>query len=53
MLACEHIIWPDDAVGAAAALEKAVHKALCSDFRKYNQKMRQFHFNIQVGIPIL
>ncbi|CAA6655600.1 unnamed protein product [Spirodela intermedia] len=43
----EHIVWPDDAVLAVAALEKAVHEALCSDFQKYNQKMRQLDFNLK------
>uniref|UniRef100_A0A1D1ZLX8 Protein polybromo-1 n=1 Tax=Anthurium amnicola TaxID=1678845 RepID=A0A1D1ZLX8_9ARAE len=45
--ASEHIVWPDDAVPVVAALEKAVHEALCSDFHKYNQKMRQLVFNLK------
>ncbi|XP_059661790.1 protein REPRESSOR OF VERNALIZATION 1 [Cornus florida] len=40
-------IWPDAAVPAVAALEKASHEALSSDFLKYNQKMRQLMFNLK------
>ncbi|XP_011072667.1 uncharacterized protein LOC105157865 isoform X2 [Sesamum indicum] len=39
--------WPDAAVPAIAALEKAAHDALSSDFQKYNQKMRQLAFNLK------
>ncbi|XP_027180413.1 uncharacterized protein LOC113779147 isoform X2 [Coffea eugenioides] len=39
--------WPDSAVAAIAALEKASHEALSSDFQKYNQKMRQLAFNLK------
>ena len=42
--------WPDSAVAAIAALEKASHEALSSDFQKYNQKMRQLAFNLKVNI---
>ncbi|KAL3498841.1 hypothetical protein ACH5RR_041573 [Cinchona calisaya] len=41
------IHWPDGAVPAIAALEKASHEALSSDFMKYNQKMRQLAFNLK------
>ncbi|KAK4400805.1 hypothetical protein Sango_1186600 [Sesamum angolense] len=39
--------WPDAAVPAIAALEKAAHDALSADFQKYNQKMRQLAFNLK------
>ncbi|GFZ01407.1 bromo-adjacent homology (BAH) domain-containing protein [Actinidia rufa] len=41
-------VWPDAAVPAITALEKASHDALSSDFQKYNQKMRQLLFNLKV-----
>ncbi|KAA8522407.1 hypothetical protein F0562_013232 [Nyssa sinensis] len=40
-------LWPDAAVPAVTALEKAAHDALSSDFQKYNQKMRQLLFNLK------
>lgn len=40
-------VWPDDAVVAVAALEKASHESLSSDYQKYNQKMRQLSFNLK------
>ncbi|KVH90064.1 uncharacterized protein LOC112520995 isoform X1 [Cynara cardunculus var. scolymus] len=40
-------LWPDDAVHAVAALEKASHESLSSDYQKYNQKMRQLCFNLK------
>ncbi|XP_044486694.1 glutactin-like isoform X2 [Mangifera indica] len=40
-------IWPDSAVPAVTALEKASHDALSLDFQKYNQKMRQLVFNLK------
>ncbi|XP_019051392.1 PREDICTED: uncharacterized protein LOC104586396 isoform X2 [Nelumbo nucifera] len=43
----ETIRWPDAAVPAATALEKAAHDALGSDFQKYNKKMRQLVFNLK------
>ncbi|XP_021735819.1 uncharacterized protein LOC110702425 [Chenopodium quinoa] len=39
--------WPDSAVSAIVALEKASHEAFISDFSKYNQKMRQLSFNLK------
>nr|CAD1834831.1 unnamed protein product [Ananas comosus var. bracteatus] len=39
--------WPDVAVQAITALERATHEALGSDFQKYNQKMRQLDFNLK------
>ncbi|XP_076914958.1 ASI1-immunoprecipitated protein 3-like [Bidens hawaiensis] len=39
--------WPDDAVCAVSALERASHESLSSDFLKYNQKMRQLVFNLK------
>ncbi|KAL3652681.1 hypothetical protein CASFOL_002362 [Castilleja foliolosa] len=39
--------WPDAAVSAVAALEKAAHDTLSADFQKYNQKMRQLAFNLK------
>ncbi|KAL8556818.1 hypothetical protein ACS0TY_004331 [Phlomoides rotata] len=39
--------WPDAAVPAVAALEKAAHDSLSSDFGKYNQKMRSLMFNLK------
>ncbi|CAI9094060.1 OLC1v1029715C1 [Oldenlandia corymbosa var. corymbosa] len=41
------ISWPDRAVPAVTALEKASHEALSADFQKYNQKMRQLSFNLK------
>ena len=40
--------WPDAAVPAVTALEKASHEALSSDYQKYNQKLRQLVFNLKV-----
>ncbi|XP_052209863.1 uncharacterized protein LOC127813127 isoform X2 [Diospyros lotus] len=40
-------VWPDSAVPAVTALEKASHDALSTDFQKYNQKMRQLVFNLK------
>ncbi|CAH1451410.1 unnamed protein product [Lactuca virosa] len=40
-------LWPVDAVVAVAALEKASHESLSSDYQKYNQKMRQLWFNLK------
>ncbi|KAF2313294.1 hypothetical protein GH714_010177 [Hevea brasiliensis] len=39
--------WPDAAVPAVSALEKASHEALSFDFQKYNQKLRQLQFNLK------
>ncbi|XP_070027428.1 ASI1-immunoprecipitated protein 3-like isoform X3 [Nicotiana sylvestris] len=39
--------WPDSAVPAVVALEKAAHESLSYDFQKYNQKMRQLTFNLK------
>ncbi|KAL3619286.1 hypothetical protein CASFOL_036856 [Castilleja foliolosa] len=39
--------WPDAAIPAIVALEKAAHDTLSSDFQKYNQKMRQLAFNLK------
>ncbi|XP_057978309.1 uncharacterized protein LOC131164830 [Malania oleifera] len=39
--------WPDSAVPAVTALEKASHDAFSLDFQKYNQKMRQLVFNLK------
>ncbi|KAM0942064.1 putative BAH domain, transcription elongation factor S-II, central domain-containing protein [Dioscorea sansibarensis] len=41
------ICWPDTAVSAIVALEKASFDAFYSDFHKYNQKMRQLDFNLK------
>ncbi|KAI6707208.1 hypothetical protein NL676_010170 [Syzygium grande] len=44
----EHpLIWPDAAVSAVTALEKASHQTLSLDFQKYNQKLRQLLFNLK------
>ncbi|KAL3635556.1 hypothetical protein CASFOL_020103 [Castilleja foliolosa] len=40
-------IWPDAAVPAVTAIEKAAHDTLSADFQKYNQKMRQLTFNLK------
>ncbi|KAL1532715.1 hypothetical protein AAHA92_32689 [Salvia divinorum] len=40
----------DAAVVCVVALEKAAHEALCSDFQKYNQKMRQLAFNLKNAV---
>ncbi|KAJ8764798.1 hypothetical protein K2173_010263 [Erythroxylum novogranatense] len=44
--------WPDAAVPAVSALEKASHDTLSSDFQKYNQKLRQLAFNLKNN-PVL
>ncbi|GMH29742.1 hypothetical protein Nepgr_031585 [Nepenthes gracilis] len=41
------LTWPDYAVSAVTALEKASNEALSSDFTKYNQKLRQLVFNLK------
>ncbi|KAJ1416121.1 Transcription elongation factor S-II, central domain [Sesbania bispinosa] len=41
--------WPDAAVSAIVALEKASHDAFSSDFQKYNQKLRQLAFNLKTN----
>ncbi|PKI50962.1 hypothetical protein CRG98_028692 [Punica granatum] len=43
----KRLVWPDDAVSAVTALEKASHDALSSDSQKYNQKLRQLVFNLK------
>ncbi|XP_026457709.1 uncharacterized protein LOC113358373 isoform X2 [Papaver somniferum] len=40
-------LWPDAAVTAIVALEQASHDAFSGDFQKYNQKMRQLHYNLK------
>ncbi|KAK9214640.1 hypothetical protein WN944_006636 [Citrus x changshan-huyou] len=40
-------LWPDTAIAAVTALEKASHDALSSDFQKHNQKLRQLLFNLK------
>ncbi|XP_037495630.1 uncharacterized protein LOC119369054 isoform X2 [Jatropha curcas] len=40
--------WPDDAVPAVTAVEKASHEVFSTDFQKYNQKMRQISFNLKI-----
>ncbi|KAH9752345.1 hypothetical protein KPL71_014653 [Citrus sinensis] len=40
-------LWPDTAIAAVTALEKASHDALSSDFQKRNQKLRQLLFNLK------
>ncbi|XP_038971303.1 uncharacterized protein LOC103698541 [Phoenix dactylifera] len=46
------ICWPDDAVPAITALERATHETLASDFQKYNQKMRQLDFNLKNNVML-
>ncbi|KAK1266678.1 hypothetical protein QJS04_geneDACA000424 [Acorus gramineus] len=46
----ERFCWPDDAVAAVTALEKASHDSLGSEYLKYNQKMRQLDFNLKDGL---
>ncbi|KAI4315418.1 hypothetical protein L6164_028230 [Bauhinia variegata] len=41
------LTWPDAAVPAIAALEKASHDAFPLDYQKYNQKLRQLIFNLK------
>ncbi|CAL5187530.1 unnamed protein product [Lathyrus oleraceus] len=43
----ESFVWPDAAVSAIVALEKASNEALPTDFQKYNQKLRQLDFNLK------
>ncbi|XP_058778285.1 uncharacterized protein LOC131652451 [Vicia villosa] len=40
-------LWPDAAVSAIVALEKASNEAFTIDFQKYNQKLRQLDFNLK------
>ncbi|XP_028767408.1 uncharacterized protein LOC114725115 isoform X1 [Neltuma alba] len=40
-------VWPDAAVPAIVALEKASHDALALDYQKYNQKLRQLNYNLK------
>ncbi|KAK7358619.1 hypothetical protein VNO77_00555 [Canavalia gladiata] len=40
-------VWPDVAVPAVVALEKASHDTFSSDYQKYNQKLRQLVFNLK------
>ncbi|XP_027340270.1 DNA topoisomerase 1 isoform X2 [Abrus precatorius] len=40
-------VWPDVAVPAVVALEKASHETFSSDYQKYNQKLRQLVFNLK------
>ncbi|KAL5551640.1 hypothetical protein UlMin_002251 [Ulmus minor] len=40
-------VWPDDAISAVAALEKASYEFFPPDFQKYNQKLRQLNFNLK------
>jgi hypothetical protein len=42
-------VWPDVAVPAVVALEKASHDTFSSDYQKYSQKLRQLAFNLKVG----
>ncbi|MED6170904.1 hypothetical protein PIB30_035587 [Stylosanthes scabra] len=39
-------LWPDAAVPAVVALEKASNDAFPSDFQKYNKKLRQLDYNL-------
>lgn len=41
------LTWPNSAVSAVVALEKASHEVLSSDYAKYNQKMRSLIFNLK------
>ncbi|CAJ2676581.1 unnamed protein product [Trifolium pratense] len=40
-------VWPDVAVRAVVALEKASHDTFSSDYQKYSQKLRQLAFNLK------
>ncbi|KAK7399211.1 hypothetical protein VNO78_10390 [Psophocarpus tetragonolobus] len=40
-------VWPDIAVPAVVALEKASHDTFSLDYQKYNQKLRQLVFNLK------
>ncbi|KAK2439055.1 bromo-adjacent proteiny (BAH) domain-containing protein [Trifolium repens] len=40
-------VWPDVAVPAVVALEKASHDTFSSDYQKYSQKLRQLAFNLK------
>ncbi|PRQ17687.1 putative BAH domain, transcription elongation factor S-II, central domain-containing protein [Rosa chinensis] len=44
--------WPDDAVRAATALEKASHDSLSSDYQKYNQKLRSLSYNLSKQVVL-
>ncbi|GAU19448.1 hypothetical protein TSUD_76920 [Trifolium subterraneum] len=43
-------VWPDVAVRAVVALEKASHDTFSSDYQKYSQKLRQLAFNLKEGL---
>ncbi|KAH9301640.1 hypothetical protein KI387_013223, partial [Taxus chinensis] len=43
----DNIVWPEAAVVAISALEKAAYESLGSDNHKYNLKMRQLEFNLK------
>ncbi|KAL8053858.1 hypothetical protein ABFX02_05G100700 [Erythranthe guttata] len=43
----ESFVWPDGALSAIAALEKAAYDGLSADFHKYHQKLRQLSFNLK------
>ncbi|XP_058732015.1 uncharacterized protein LOC131603634 [Vicia villosa] len=46
-------IWPDVAVPAVVALEKASHEAFPSDSQRYSQKLRQLAFNLESNAFLL
>ncbi|XP_027191978.1 ASI1-immunoprecipitated protein 3 isoform X1 [Cicer arietinum] len=43
----ESLVWPDVAIPAIVALEKASHNTFSSDYQKYSQKLRQLAFNLK------
>eukprot|EP00249_Psilotum_nudum_P016101 c25658_g1_i1 orf=126-1961(+) len=43
----EHLLWPEAAVAAVTALERAAYESLGIDVHKYNIKMRQLEFNLK------
>lgn len=44
---CKSFVWPDVAVPAVVALEKALYHTFSSDYQKYTQKLRQLVFNLK------
>lgn len=42
-------VWPNAAVNAIAALEKAAHDGFSSDSQKYNQKLQRLTHYLKVA----
>jgi len=42
-------VWPDDAVQAVVALEKASHDTFSPNYQNYSEKIQNLAFNLKVG----